>query len=191
MRKFCKKMRCFQKKLHSRKYFYTTAGRDGRDKFQVCNDNDFDNNVDDDDNVRCFYIWCKSFLRRRWNQNFTDWPTHSLTDKVNYWAALYQPEKLFFSCYCLKENQSRKTNTNPETNTSVLSLSLIRLLSFHCTQLTKTHSSLNTIGNIDHNDKKNIHVENIWAARMKNMMNIVAVYSAWLLQLGKDILPTQ
>ena len=35
IRKFCKKLRCFRKNLHSWKYFYTTAGRDGRDKFQV------------------------------------------------------------------------------------------------------------------------------------------------------------
>ena len=26
----------FMKNLHSWNYFYTTAGRDGRDKFQVC-----------------------------------------------------------------------------------------------------------------------------------------------------------
>ena len=31
-------MRCFLEKLHSWKKFYTTAGRDGRDKFQVCSE---------------------------------------------------------------------------------------------------------------------------------------------------------
>ena len=31
----------FRKNLHSWKYFYTTAGRDGRDKFQVCLDDTF------------------------------------------------------------------------------------------------------------------------------------------------------
>ena len=36
LRKFCKEMRCFlEKKLHSWQKFYTTTGRDGRDKFQV------------------------------------------------------------------------------------------------------------------------------------------------------------
>ena len=34
--KFCKKTHCFLENLHNWKYFYPTAGRDGRDKFQVC-----------------------------------------------------------------------------------------------------------------------------------------------------------
>ena len=34
--KFCKETRCFLKKFTELEKFYTTAGRDGGDKFQVC-----------------------------------------------------------------------------------------------------------------------------------------------------------
>ena len=34
----CEKSRCFWENLHSWHKFYTTAGRDGRDKSQLCND---------------------------------------------------------------------------------------------------------------------------------------------------------
>ena len=39
------------KNLHSWNYFYTTAGRDGRDKFQVCSNRTFQGRARPDETV--------------------------------------------------------------------------------------------------------------------------------------------
>ena len=36
LHKFCEEIHCFLEKFTQLEKFYTTAGRDGRDKFQVC-----------------------------------------------------------------------------------------------------------------------------------------------------------
>ena len=49
--KFKSNLRCFVKNLHDWQEFYTTAGRSGRAKYQLCVDVDVDHLVGVDENV--------------------------------------------------------------------------------------------------------------------------------------------